>query len=126
MARRQVQLPSRPVSGTSCTLRGEGQEAEPHQLRLRQRPLHRAERSRRGLSCHRQAARGLSSQCGGQIVMADQNENIPATVPEQPESKPPLRKSMPVVIVLVVIVALIGIANISSLLSGNKRVAPQS
>ena len=58
--------------------------------------------------------------------MADQNENTPATVPEQPESKPPLRKSMPVVIALVVIVALIGIANISSLLSGNKRSAPQS
>ena len=58
--------------------------------------------------------------------MASQNENIPATVPEQPESKPPLRKSMPIVIVLVVIVALIGIANISSLLSGNKRSAPQS
>jgi type IV secretory pathway VirB10-like protein len=58
--------------------------------------------------------------------MADQNENIPATVPDQPESKPPLRKSMPIVIVLVVIVALIGIANISSLLSGNKRSAPQS
>jgi type IV secretory pathway VirB10-like protein len=58
--------------------------------------------------------------------MADQNENIAATVPEQPESKPPLRKSMPIVIVLVVIVALIGIANISSLLSGNKRSAPQS
>jgi type IV secretory pathway VirB10-like protein len=58
--------------------------------------------------------------------MAELNENIPATVPEQPESKPPLRKSMPIVIVLVVIVALIGIANISSLLSGNKRSAPQS
>jgi type IV secretory pathway VirB10-like protein len=58
--------------------------------------------------------------------MPDQNENIPATVPEQLESKPPLRKSMPIVIVLVVIVALIGIANISSLLSGNKRSAPQS
>jgi type IV secretory pathway VirB10-like protein len=58
--------------------------------------------------------------------MADQNENAPATVPEQPEAKPPLRKSMPVVIALVVIVALIGIANISSLLSGNKRSAPQS
>src|SRR5580698_2282147 len=58
--------------------------------------------------------------------MADQNENTPATVPEQPEAKPPLRKSMPVVIALVVIVALIGIANISSLLRGNKRVAPQS
>ena len=58
--------------------------------------------------------------------MTDQNENTPATVPEQPEAKPPLRKSMPVVIALVVIVALIGIANISSLLSGNKRSAPQS
>jgi type IV secretory pathway VirB10-like protein len=58
--------------------------------------------------------------------MADQNENTPATVPEQPEAKPPLRKSLPVVIALVVIVALIGIANISSLLSGNKRSAPQS
>lgn len=58
--------------------------------------------------------------------MADQNENTPATVPEQPESKPPLRKGMPVVIALVVIVALVGIANISSLLSGNKRSAPQS
>src|SRR5579862_3548435 len=58
--------------------------------------------------------------------MADQNENISATVPEQPESKPPLRKSMPVVIALVVIVALVGIANISSLLSGNRRSASQS
>jgi type IV secretory pathway VirB10-like protein len=58
--------------------------------------------------------------------MSDLNENIPATVPEQPESKPPLRKTMPIVIVLVVIVALIGIANISSLLSGNKRTAPNS
>lgn len=52
--------------------------------------------------------------------------NSPATVPEQPESKPPLRKSMPVIIVLVVIVALIGIANVSSLLSGNKKPASKS
>jgi type IV secretory pathway VirB10-like protein len=58
--------------------------------------------------------------------MPDQNENVPATVPEQPESKPPLRKSMPVVIVLVMIVALIGIANVSSLLTGNKRSASPS
>ena len=58
--------------------------------------------------------------------MAELPENVPSTVPEQPESKPPLRKSMPVVIALVVIVALIGIANLSSLLSGNKRSAPQS
>lgn len=58
--------------------------------------------------------------------MPELNENTPATVPEQPESKPPLRKSMPVVIALVVIMALIGIANISSLLHGNKRNAPAS
>jgi type IV secretory pathway VirB10-like protein len=58
--------------------------------------------------------------------MPEPIENIPATVPEQPESKPPLRKSMPVVIALVVIVGLIGIANISSLLSGNKKAASKS
>ena len=57
--------------------------------------------------------------------MADQNLHDP-TVPEQPESKPPLRKGMPVVIALVVIVALIGFANLSSLLSGNRKAAPQS
>lgn len=58
--------------------------------------------------------------------MPEPNENTPATVPEQPESKPPLRKGMPVVIALVVIVALIGLANISSLLRGNRRSAPPS
>ncbi|MEZ2346449.1 TrbI/VirB10 family protein [Terriglobus sp. RCC_193] len=58
--------------------------------------------------------------------MPDSNESIPATVPEQPESKPPFRKSMPVVIALVVIVGLIGIANLSSLLTGNKKNAPAS
>jgi type IV secretion system protein VirB10 len=47
-------------------------------------------------------------------------------VPEQPESKPPLKKSMPVVIALVVIIGLIGIANLSSLLSGKKKSAPAS
>jgi type IV secretory pathway VirB10-like protein len=58
--------------------------------------------------------------------MPEQTENIPATVPEQPESKPPLRKSMPVVIALVVIVGLIGIANVSSLLSGNRKATAKS
>ena len=58
--------------------------------------------------------------------MPEPIENIPATVPEQPESRPPLRKSMPIVIALVVIVGLIGIANVSSLLSGNKKSAPKS
>ena len=58
--------------------------------------------------------------------MADENLKQPATVPEQPEAKPPVRKGMPVVIALVVIIALIGIANLSSLVSGNKRAASQS
>ncbi len=58
--------------------------------------------------------------------MPEPNEQLPSTVPEQPESKPPLRKSMPVVIALVVIVGLIGIANLSSLLSGSKKAAPAS
>jgi type IV secretion system protein VirB10 len=58
--------------------------------------------------------------------MPELNENTPATVPEQPESKPPLRKGMPVVIALVVIIALIGLANISSLLRGNKNAMPAS
>jgi type IV secretion system protein VirB10 len=58
--------------------------------------------------------------------MLDQNQNSPATVPAQRETTAPVRKSMPVVIALVVIVALIGIANISSLMSGKKRNAPVS
>jgi type IV secretory pathway VirB10-like protein len=58
--------------------------------------------------------------------MPEPNENAPATVPEQPEAKPPLRKGMPVVIALVVIIALIGLANISSLLRGNKKATPAS
>jgi type IV secretory pathway VirB10-like protein len=58
--------------------------------------------------------------------MPEPTQNVPATVPEQPESKPPLRKSMPVVIALVVIIGLIGIANLSSLLSGSKKNAPAS
>lgn len=58
--------------------------------------------------------------------MTEPNHNPPATVPEQPEAKSPLKKGMPVVIVLVVIIALIGVANVSSLLSGNKKAAPAS
>jgi type IV secretory pathway VirB10-like protein len=58
--------------------------------------------------------------------MSEPNQNPPATVPEQPEAKPPVRKSMPVIVVLVAIIALIGIANLSSLLRGNKKSAPQS
>jgi type IV secretion system protein VirB10 len=58
--------------------------------------------------------------------MPERNDNIPATVPEQPLAKPPLRKSMPVILALVVILALIGFANITSLLRGNKKAIPAS
>lgn len=58
--------------------------------------------------------------------MEYRSQNAPATVPAQRETAAPLRKGMPVVIALVVIVALIGIANISSLVSGKKRTAPAS
>jgi type IV secretory pathway VirB10-like protein len=58
--------------------------------------------------------------------MPEEINTPPATVPEQPEAKLPLRKTMPIVVALVVIVVLIGIANISSLLSSSKKPAPQS
>ncbi len=58
--------------------------------------------------------------------MSDLNQNPPATVPDQPEARPPLKKSLPVVVSLVVIIGLIGLANISSLLRGNKRSATAS
>ena len=51
--------------------------------------------------------------------MHEHDEDLSATVPAQRETAAPVRKSMPVVIALVVIVALIGIANVSSLMSGN-------
>ena len=56
--------------------------------------------------------------------MPEPTENPPAIVPEQPEAKPPVRKTMPVIVALVVIMALIGIANLSSLLKGNRKAAP--
>ena len=37
--------------------------------------------------------------------MTEPNQNSTATVPEQPEAKSPLKKGMPVVMVLVVIIA---------------------
>jgi type IV secretion system protein VirB10 len=58
--------------------------------------------------------------------MTEQNLNTPATIPEQPEAKLPLKKGMPVVIALVAILAILGIANVSSLLGGNKKAAPAS
>jgi len=58
--------------------------------------------------------------------MTEQTPNTPATIPEQPDAKPPLKKSMPVVIALVAILAILGIANVTSLLRGNKRTAQTS
>jgi len=58
--------------------------------------------------------------------MPDQKPNPPATVPAQREAAGPVKKSTPIVIALVVIVGLIAIANISSLVGGKKRSAPQS
>jgi type IV secretion system protein VirB10 len=58
--------------------------------------------------------------------MSDQTPNLPATVPAQREAVGPVKKSTPVIVALVVIVGLIGLANISSLVSGKKKAAPQS
>ncbi|MGF7180432.1 TrbI/VirB10 family protein [Tunturiibacter psychrotolerans] len=58
--------------------------------------------------------------------MPETNPNQPATVPQQPEATSPLKKSTPVIVALIAIVALIGIANLSSLVSGNKKAAPAS
>jgi type IV secretion system protein VirB10 len=58
--------------------------------------------------------------------MTELTPNTPATVPEQPDAKPPLKKSMPVVIALVAILAILGIANVTSLLRGNKKTVPPS
>ena len=58
--------------------------------------------------------------------MTDQNSNPPATVPAHREAVGPVKKSTPVILALVVIVGLIGLANISSLVSGKKKTASQS
>jgi len=58
--------------------------------------------------------------------MTEQTPNTPATVPEQPEAKLPLKKGMPVVIALVAILGILGIANVTSLMRGNKKTAATS
>ncbi len=57
--------------------------------------------------------------------MPEQNEAQP-TIPEQPEIKTPLRKGLPLIVVMVLIVGGIGLANVSTLLSGSKKNAPRS
>jgi type IV secretion system protein VirB10 len=58
--------------------------------------------------------------------MTDERPPQPATVPEQPEAKAPLRRGTPVIVALIVILGLIGLANISSLVRGDKRAAQAS
>ena len=58
--------------------------------------------------------------------MPELNHTPDATVPAQREAVGPVKKSTPIVIALIAIVALIGIANISSLVSGKKKTAPAS
>ena len=58
--------------------------------------------------------------------MPERNQTPDATVPAQREAVGPVKKSTPVVIALIAIVVLIGIANISSLVSSKKKSAPAS
>ncbi len=67
-----------------------------------------------------------SRKWGEELAMLECNENPPATVPAQREAVGPVKKSTPVMIALIAIVAMIGIANVSSLFSGKKRSAPAS
>jgi type IV secretion system protein VirB10 len=58
--------------------------------------------------------------------MTEPNQNQPATVSEQPEAVSPLKKSTPIIVILVSIVALIGIVNLTSLVGGSKKAAAVS
>ena len=57
--------------------------------------------------------------------MADEKQVQP-TVPEQPEIKPPLRRALPLIVTMVLIVGAIGLANLSSLLSSSRKTAQRS
>ena len=61
-----------------------------------------------------------------EVAMPEPNQNPPATVPEQPEAKPPLRKSMPVVIALVAILALSASPTYPACCAATRRAAPAS
>ena len=58
--------------------------------------------------------------------MQEPEQIKPATVPSQPEANAPMKKGRPVLYILVGVIALIGITNLSSLVSGNKKEAPRS
>ena len=58
--------------------------------------------------------------------MQEPEQIKPATVPAQPEANAPMKKGRPVLIILVAVIILIGITNVSSLVSGHKKEAPRS
>lgn len=58
--------------------------------------------------------------------MPESEQHTPATVPTQPEPTPPMKKGRPVIYILVGVIVLIGLTNLSSLVSGNKKEAPRS
>ncbi len=53
-------------------------------------------------------------------------EPSPGTVPAQPVSSPPFKKGFPFAIILIVIVVIIGFANLTNLVSGKAKSAPRS
>lgn len=58
--------------------------------------------------------------------MPEIDDAHPPTVPEQPEAKQPFKKGMPIIIFLIAVVVLIGLSNLTSLVSGSKKDAPRS
>src|SRR5579859_4711113 len=55
--------------------------------------------------------------------MSDPSQTPPPTIPDQPEANPPLRRRGPVLIGLCAIILLIAVANLISLVNGNKEKA---
>ncbi len=58
--------------------------------------------------------------------MQEPEQIKPATVPAQPEANAPMKKGRPVLYILVGVIALIGITNLSSFVSGKGKEAPRS
>ena len=58
--------------------------------------------------------------------MQEPEQIKPATVPAQPEATAPMKKGRPVLYILVGVIALIGITNLSSFISGKGKEAPKS
>ena len=89
----------------------EGQEGLSHQLRFRKWPLHRSEAPPERLRCHRQI-QGRVPPPGGQLM---------GTVPVVPSAKPPIGKTMPIVLVLTGAVVLIGASTAYNAVTGSHK-----